>query len=144
MKLVHFFFVVALLLLASSTNVSVYSQSLNNYKYVVIQHQEDSKADIEERMEKEFPILGFSLITNEEVSRLDNQEKDLVLTAEYFCRQSIQCVFKIKLKNSKGNIVYEDEQVSAAGFMTKKNDRQSAIKKIFKQLKKMNYQYSPK
>ena len=144
MKLVHFFFVVALPLLASLTNVSVYSQSLNNYKYVVIQHQEDSKADIEERMEKEFPILGFSLITNEEVSRLDNQEKDLVLTAEYFCRQSIQCVFKIKLKNSKGNIVYEDEQVSAAGFMTKKNDRQSAIKKIFKQLKKMNYQYSPK
>lgn len=38
-------------------------------------------------------------------------------------------------------MVYEDEQVAAGGFMSYKNDRQSAIKKIFKQLKKQNYKF---
>jgi hypothetical protein len=122
---------------------TICAQSLNDYKYVVIQHQADSKKDIEQRMTKEFPLLGFILLTEEEVSQLDAQEKKLLLTAEYLCRQSIQCLFMLKLKNSNGDIVYEDEQVAAAGFMSYKNDRQSAIKKIFKQLKKQNYQFTP-
>lgn len=115
---------------------SICAQSLNDYKYIVIQHQEDSKKDIEQRMAKEFPLLGFVLLTEEEASQLDAQEKSLLLTAEYLCRQSGECLFKIKLKNSNGDIVYEDEQIAGAGFMSRKNDRQSAIKKIFKQLKK--------
>lgn len=116
--------------------ISICAQSLNDYKYIVIQHQEDSKKDIEQRMAKEFPLLGFVLLTEEEASQLDAQEKSLLLTAEYLCRQSGECLFKIKLKNSNGDIVYEDEQIAGAGFMSRKNDRQSAIKKIFKQLKK--------
>ena len=131
------------LLMLFTYAVSICAQSLNDYKYVVIQHQEDSKKDIEQRMAKEFPLLGFVLLTEEEASQLGAQEKSLLLTAEYLCRQSAQCLFKLKLKNNKGDIVYEDEQVAAAGFMSYKNDRQSAIKKIFKQLKKLNYQYSP-
>ncbi len=131
------------LLMLFTYAASICAQSLNDYKYVVIQHQEDSKKDIEQRMAKEFPLLGFVLLTEEEASQLDAQEKSLLLTAEYLCRQSAQCLFKLKLKNNKRDIVYEDEQVAAAGFMSYKNDRQSAIKKIFKQLKKLNYQYSP-
>ncbi len=130
------------LLMLFTYAVSTSAQSLNNYKYVVIQHQEDSKKDIEQRMTKEFPLIGFVLLTENEASQLDAQEKSLLLTAEYLCRQSAQCLFKLKLKNSNGDVVYEDEQVAAAGFMSYKNDRQSAIKKIFKQLKKLNYQYS--
>lgn len=122
---------------------TICAQSLNDYKYVVIQHQEDSKKDIELRMTKEFPLLGFVLLTEEEASQLEDKQKSLLLTAEYLCRQSVQCFFRLKLKNSKGEIVYEDEQVAAAGFMSYKNDRQSAIKKIFKQLKKQNYQFIP-
>lgn len=136
--------IMTFLLIILAYTVSVCAQSLNDYKYVVIQHQEDSKKDIEKRMAKEFPLLGFVLLSEEEAAQLDDQEKDLVLTAEYLCRQSVQCLFKLKLKNSKGDIVYEDEQVAAAGFMSYKNDRQSAIKKIFKQLKKQNYQFSPR
>jgi len=135
-------FVVCFLMLFTYA-ATICAQSLNDYKYVVIQHQEDSKKDIEQRMTKEFPLLGFILLNEEEVSRLDAQEKKLLLTAEYLCRQSVQCLFKLKLKNSNGDIVYEDEQVAAAGFMSYKNDRQSAIKKIFKQLKKQNYQFTP-
>lgn len=135
-------FVVCFLMLFTYAT-TICAQSLNDYKYVVIQHQEDSKKDIEQRMTKEFPLLGFILLNEEEVSRLDAQEKKLLLTAEYLCRQSVQCLFKLKLKNSNGDIVYEDEQVAAAGFMSYKNDRQSAIKKIFKQLKKQNYQFTP-
>ncbi|HBY17046.1 MAG TPA: hypothetical protein DEG90_07920 [Porphyromonadaceae bacterium] len=131
------------LLMLFTYAVSTSAQSLNNYKYVVIQHQEDSKKDIEQRMTKEFPLLGFVLLSEEEASQLDAQEKSLILTAEYLCRQSVECLFKIKLKNSNGDIVYEDEQISGAGFMSRKNDRQSAIKKIFKQLKKQNYQFNP-
>ena len=123
--------------------VSICAQSLNDYKYVVIQHQEDSKKDIEQRMAKEFPLLGFVLLSEEEASQLSNQEKDLLLTAEYLCRQSGVCLFRIKLKNNNGDIIYEDEQIGAAGFMSYKNDRQSAIKKIFKRLKKQNYQFTP-
>lgn len=121
----------------------VCAQSLNEYKYVVIQHQEDSKKDIEQRMSKEFPLLGFVLLTEDEVAKLDGKENNLVLRADYLCRQSGQCLFKLKLINSNGDIVYEDEQVAAAGFMSYKNDRQSALKKIFKELKKQNYHYSP-
>lgn len=135
-------FLVFLLILLSYA-VTISAQSLNEYKYVVIQHQEDSKKDIEQRMSKEFPVLGFILLSEEEASQLNETERDLILTAEYLCRQSGQCLFKLKLKNNKGVIVYEDEQVAAAGFMSYKNDRQSAIKKIFKELKKQNYQYSP-
>ncbi len=134
---------VYLLMLFTST-AYVCAQSLNEYKYVVIQHQEDSKKDIEQRMSKEFPLLGFVLLTEDEASQLSDEEQTLVLRAEYLCRQSVQCLFKIKLKNSNGDIVYEDEQVAAAGFMSMKNDRQSAIKKIFKELKKQNYHYSPR
>ena len=129
------------LLMLLTYAVTICAQSLNDYKYVLIQHQEDSKKDIEQRMAKEFPLLGFVLLTEEEASQLDAQEKSLLLTAEYLCCQSAQCLFKLKLKNCKGDIVYEDEQVAAAGFMSYKNDRQSAIKKIFKQLKKQNYQF---
>ncbi len=124
------------LLMLFTYAVSICAQSLNDYKYIVIQHQEDSKKDIEQRMAKEFPLLGFVLLTEEEASQLDAQKKSLLLTAEYLCRQSGECLFKIKLKNSNGDIVYEDEQIAGAGFMSRKNDRQSAIKKIFKQLKK--------
>lgn len=129
------------LLMLFTYAVSICAQSLN-YKYIVIQHQEDSKKDIEQRMAKEFPLLGFVLLTEEEASQLDAQEKSLLLTAEYLCRQSGECLFKIKLKNSNGDIVYEDEQIAGAGFMSRKNDRQSAIKKIFKQLKKKVYQFN--
>ena len=94
-------------------------------------------------MSKEFPLLGFVLLTEDEVAKLDKKEINLVLRAEYLCRQSGLCLFKLKLINSNGDIVYEDEQVAAAGFMSYKNDRQSAIKKIFKELKKQNYHYSP-
>lgn len=135
--------IMTFLLIILAYTVPVCAQSLNDYKYVVIQHQEDSKKDIEKRMAKEFPLLGFVLLSEEEAAQLDDQEKDLVLTAEYLCRQSGQCLFKIKLKNRNGDIVYEDEQVAAAGFMSYKNDRQSAIKKIFKQLKKQNYHFTP-
>lgn len=131
------------LLMLLTYTATICAQSLNDYKYVVIQHQEDSKKDIELRMTKEFPLLGFVLLTEEEASQLEDKQKSLLLTAEYLCRQSVQCFFRLKLKNSKGEIVYEDEQVAAAGFMSYKNDRQSAIKKIFKQLKKQNYQFIP-
>ncbi|MDE6266165.1 MAG: hypothetical protein K2M07_02305 [Muribaculaceae bacterium] len=130
------------MMLLTST-VYVCAQSLNDYKYVVIQHQEDSKKDIEQRMSKEFPLLGFVLLTEDEAAKLSEEEAQLLLRAEYLCRQSAQCLFKLKLKNNNGDIVYEDEQVAAAGFMSYKNDRQSAIKKIFKQLKKQNYQFNP-
>lgn len=123
-------------------SLTMSAKSLNDFKYVVIEHQDDAAKDIEKRMEKEFPLLGFVLLSEDEVSKLDDNEKNLVLTAEYLCRQSAQCLFKLKLKNPNGDIIYEDEQVAAAGFMSYKNDRQSAIKKIFKQLKKQNYQFS--
>lgn len=123
--------------------MSTNAQTLNKYKYVVIQHQEDAPKDIEERMAKEFPLLDFVLLSDEEISQLSEQELSLVLKAEYLCRQSGQCLFKIKLINKDGVIEYEDEQVAAAGWFTRKNDRQSAIKKIFKQLKKQNYKFQP-
>lgn len=134
-----------LILLATIIGIlSADAQSINGYKYIEIQHQEDSPKDIEKRMAKEFALLGFVVISSKEVEQLPQQEQTLVLMAEYICRQSVQCLFKIKLKNQAGEIIYEDEQVAAAGFMTRKNDRQSAIKKIFKQLRKLDYQFTPK
>lgn len=120
---------------------AVSAHEINNYRYVVIEHQEDMPKDIEKRLTKEFPKLGFELLTEESYNTLDSHDKDLTLKAVYRCRQSVQCLFRLRLINPRGEEVYEDEQVGAAGFMSYKNDRQSAIKKIFKALKKLNYKF---
>lgn len=119
------------------------AQNLNSYKYVMIAHQDDAAKDIEKRMQKEFPLLGFILLSEEDYQQLNDDDKAITLVAKYRCRQSAECIFKLELIDLNGKQVYEDEQISGAGFMSKKNDRQSAIKKIFKQLAKLNYQYTP-
>ena len=94
-------------------------------------------------MIKEFSNLGFIILSEEEATELDEQGKKEILKAKYRCRQSGECIFKIELINHSGEVVYEDEQIFGAGFMSRKNDRQGAIKRIFKELKKLNYQYTP-
>lgn len=121
--------------------VGLFAHNINNYKYVVIEHQEDMPNDIEARLAKEFSTLGFVLLDTDTYEALPENEKALALKAVYRSRQSAQCLFRLRLLNNKEEEVYEDEQVGAAGFMTRKNDRQSAIKKIFKQLKKLNYKF---
>lgn len=116
---------------------------IDNYKFVVILHQEEAAKDIEPRMIKEFSNLGFTVLSEEEVAELDEQAKNELLKAKYRCRQSGECIFKLELIGNSGDVVYEDEQIFGAGFMSRKNDRQGAIKRIFKELKKLNYQYSP-
>lgn len=122
-------------------SMTILAHPIDSYKYVHIVHQNDSPKDIEKRMSKEFSAMGFCLLNDADLANLKDEDRGLVLSAEYLCRQSAQCLFKIKLIDLDGNMVYEDEQVAAAGFLTYKNDRQSAIKKIFKQLKKLNYQF---
>ncbi len=117
---------------------------INNYKYIVIEHQEKAAKDIEPRMSKEFDNLGFIILTEEQAGQLDEQAKQETLGAKYRCRQSGECIFKIELINTSGEEVYEDEQIFGAGFMSRKNDRQGAIKRIFKELKKLDYHYSPR
>ena len=124
------------------TVTTILATNLNEFQYVFIRHQNDAPKDIEARLIKEFDKLGFVVLSEKEFNDLDEELRIITLTAEYFCRQSAMCLFKIKLISKDEEIVYEDEQVAAAGFMTYKNDRQSAIKKIFKQLKKMNYKFS--
>lgn len=117
---------------------------IDNYKFVVILHQEEAAKDIEPRMIKELSNLGFTVLSEEEVAELDEPAKNELLKAKYRCRQSGECIFKLELIDNSGDVVYEDEQIFGAGFMSRKNDRQGAIKRIFKELKKLNYQYSPK
>ena len=117
---------------------------IDNYKFVVILHQEEAAKDIEPRMIKEFSNLGFTVLSEEEVAELDEQAKNELLKAKYRCRQSGECIFKLELIGNSGDVVYEDEQIFGAGFMSRKNDRQGAIKRIFKEMKKLNYQYSSK
>lgn len=123
--------------------MELFAHDINNYKYVVIEHQEDTPKDIEARLAKEFPAIGFVLLDADSYEALPENEKAIALKAVYRSRQSAQCLFRLRLININGDEVYEDEQVGAAGFMTRKNDRQSAIKKIFKQLKKINYKFEP-
>lgn len=133
-------FLVGFLLL---TVILITAHPIDNYKSVVILHQEEAAKDIEPRMIKEFSNLGFIILSEEEATELDEQGKKEILKAKYRCRQSGECIFKIELINHSGEVVYEDEQIFGAGFMSRKNDRQGAIKRIFKELKKLNYQYTP-
>lgn len=123
--------------------ISIMAHPIDYYKFIVISHQEDAAADIEPRMIKEFSDLGFIVISDEEASELRDQTKHEILYAKYRCRQSGECIFKLELINNSGNTVYEDEQIFGAEFMSRKNDRQGAIKRIFRELKKLNYQYTP-
>lgn len=123
--------------------ISTFAHPINNYRYVYIQHQEDAAKDIEPRMVKEFTNLGFTILNENEVEELDENSKQELLNAKYRCRQSGECIFKIELINSNGDVIYEDEQIFGAGFMSRKNDRQGAIKRIFNEIKKFNYQFTP-
>lgn len=123
---------------------SIMAHPINNYNSIVIMHQEEAAKDIEPRMMKEFTNLGFVVLSEEEVAELEEQSKSRLLKAKYRCRQSGECIFELELINNTGDVVYEDEQIFGGGFMSRKNDRQGAIKRIFKELKKLNYQYSPK
>lgn len=127
-----------------SVAVVVMAHPINNYRYIIIEHQEKAAKDIEPRMSKEFTNLGFLVITEEEANQLDEQGKKETLKAKYRCRQSGECIFKMELINNSGEEIYEDEQIFGAGFMSRKNDRQGAIKRIFKELKKLEYQFSTK
>lgn len=126
------------------TVIPTMAHPIDNYKFVVILHQEEAAKDIEPRMIKEFSNLGFTVLSEEEVAELDEQAKNELLKAKYRCRQSGECIFKLELIGNSGDVVYEDEQIFGAGFMSRKNDRQGAIKRIFKEMKKLNYQYSSK
>lgn len=126
------------------TVIPTMAHPIDNYKFVVILHQEEAAKDIEPRMIKEFSNLGFTVLSEEEVAELDEQAKNELLKAKYRCRQSGECIFKLELIDNSGDVVYEDEQIFGAGFMSRKNDRQGAIKRIFKEMKKLNYQYSSK
>ena len=123
--------------------ISAFAHPINKYKYVCIQHQEEAAKDVEPRMVNEFTNLGFTVLNDNDLEQLDEQSKQELLIAKYRCRQSVECIFKIELLNSKGEVVYEDEQIFGGGFMSRKNDRQGAIKRIFKELKKLDYQYTP-
>ena len=125
------------------TIIPIIAHPINNYKYVVIQHQDEAAKDVEPRMVKEFSNLGFVVLSEEEATQLDEQSQKELLNAKYRCRQSGECIFKLELINNSGEEIYEDEQIFGGGFMSRKNDRQGAIKRIFKALKKLNYQYSP-
>lgn len=125
------------------TVISVMAHPIDNYNLLVIFHQDEAAKDIEPRMIKEFSNLGFKVLPEEEAAKLDERTKKGLLKAKYRCRQSGECIFKLELINSSGDVVYEDEQIFGAGFMSRKNDRQGAIKRIFKELKKLNYQYTP-
>lgn len=114
---------------------------IHTYKYVVIEHQDDAPNDIEKRLKKEFDDRGLTVLTEDSAKKLADEEQQYVLTAKYLCRQSGVCLFKIKLVNNKDEVIYEDEQMGGAGFMSNKNDRQSAIKKIFKELQKIDEKY---
>ena len=126
------------------TVIPTMAHPIDNYKFVVILHQEEAAKDIEPRMIKEFSNLGFTVLSEEEVAELDEQAKNELLKAKYRYRQSGECIFKLELIGNSGDVVYEDEQIFGAGFMSRKNDRQGAIKRIFKEMKKLNYQYSSK
>lgn len=121
--------------------ISAFAHPINKYKYVCLQHQEDAAKDVEPRMVKEFTNLGFIVLNESEVKQLDEQSKQELLYVKYRCRQSGECIFKLELINSAGDVIYEDEQIFGGGFMSRKNDRQGAIKRIFKELKKLEYQY---
>lgn len=125
------------------TFFSLLAHPINNYKYVYIQHQEKAAKDVETRMAKEFTNLGFTVLNSDEIEQLDTQSKKELLSAKYRCRQSVECIFKIELINSEGEVIYEDEQIFGAGFISRRNDRQGAIKRIFKELNKLDYRYLP-
>ena len=135
-----FFFCVAIILFAF---IGLKAHPINSYKYIIIENQDDAAKDIEPRLFDEFQKMGFILLSDDLYQGLDEAEKAKVLTAKYRCRQSGECIFKLELVNQSGEEVYEDEQIFGGGFMTRKNDRQGAIKRIFKELKKLNYQFEP-
>ena len=110
------------------------AQSIKSFKYILIESQKSSPKDVEERLFEGFTELGFKVIKTEDYDALQPTEQNSVLLVRYRCRQSASCIFKIQLYDMKGLEIYEDEQICANGFMSKRLDRRGAISRIFKQL----------
>lgn len=117
-----------------STMGLINGQSVKSFKYVLIESQKSSPKDVEERLFEGFTELGFKVIKAEDYDSLQTSEPNSVLLAKYRCRQSASCIFKIQLYDKQGTEIYEDEQICANGFMSKRLDRRGAISRIFKQL----------
>ena len=87
-------------------------------------------------------IFGFTVLDDNDIEQLDEQSKQELLIAKYRCLESAECIFKIELINSNGEFVYEDEQILEGDLsIGKMKDR--GIKRIFKKLIKLDYQYTP-
>lgn len=125
-----------MLLFLTSMLCLMNAQSVKSFKYVLIESQKGSPKDVEERLYEGFTELGFKVIKEEDYDSLQDSEPNSVLLAKYRCRQSGSCIFKLQLYDKQGTEVYEDEQICANGFMSRRLDRRGAISRIFKQLQK--------
>lgn len=116
---------------------------INHYKYILLECQDEVPEDVEKRFLKEFPKLGFIMVNDDAYSELDSENKALTLTAQYKLRGSNTTLMILKLVSHDGNIVYDDLQIGE-GVMSAKNDRQSAITQLFRELKKLDYHFEAK
>ncbi|MCM1310778.1 MAG: hypothetical protein NC301_07130 [Bacteroides sp.] len=123
--------------------VYTFAHPINNYKYLLLEQYDDVPEDVEKRFLKEFPKMGFTMVDNEAYSQFQNNEKKQTLIASYKLRGSGTCLLLLSLKNADGTVVYDDLQVGDSGFMSAKNDRQSAITQLFRELGKLNYHFEP-
>lgn len=116
---------------------------INQYKCILLERQDEVPEDVEKRFLKEFTKMGFIVVDNDGYAELNSADKALTLTARYKLRGSAICLLVLHLVAPDGKVVYDDIQIGDSGFMSSKNDRQSALKLLFRELEKLNYHYEP-
>ena len=132
----HFFTILLLCLVA----ITGYAHKINGYKYIIIP-QIGNPYGIESKLKSAFTKLGFKVLQEGEEDDLKGNETAYVLYALY--EPSIHYGYAseliVVLRDISGSEIYKS--VTTGNAMTASGDMSNAVRKLQKNMKKLNYKF---
>ena len=137
-KCLRTLFIMMMLIVSSA----IYSHKINGYKFIHIM-ETGNVYGIENKLSTYFNKIGFQVIDSSELDDMSNEDKRRLLIASYnwnivYGGSSTLVLSLIDISNK---VVYSTSGKGMA--MSAKGDMSSALRKIFKQIDKLNYTYDP-
>ena len=122
--------------------VAMNAHRINNYKYLTINSQ-GNPYDIETKIEKFFTSIGFEIVQSEEFPELSREqgEEALIASYEYNIVYNGHSSIKLTLTNVSDETIFTSKAYGMA--FTGKGDMKKALNKIFDQITKLGYQFTP-
>lgn len=129
-----------LLFILFAIPLCMYAHKINGYKYIHI-GETGNIYGIEDRLTKYFTQIGFKPIASYEIEDMNNENKSLLLIADYKWEivNGGHSTLIVTLSDITGSVIYKAAGQGIA--WTAKGDMKNALKKIFKQIDSLHYKF---